>query len=386
MKNLYYLLALLLSITACNPVDEIYDELEAGEADVNGVVEYTLVEDDYTETLGLRFPNFNSIEEAGQLIPIVLDSVYPILGEGSTAFVGYDRFFRKSTEDSLVVYTVTNDDYENYPATARFRNFSNNEDVIPFLEEKYPNAVNRMLVSLTYKLYNGRFAETVNNGFLYSGGEWSFITGFTEDEYNEAGEVFANFSSEDEAEFKIPRMLKRRDEFQEEPMVNTIVQTMYKLYLRDESDLDGDDNTSERLDYSFIKNFVYNGENWVEYNNILSETLQFGYEDGVWVPDNTINYTFEREDYNTVSSLFIDTYPGPADNVGFFGSFDRRSASSNYWSDDMLLEAMDAFLDQLDPNAEEEQKYVLTFAVYTGSTITVSYRLIKSNGDWVLNQ
>lgn len=385
MKKIIYLFMLALGITACNPVDEIYDDLEASEAEINGEISYTLTEDDYGEILELDFPNFNTIDQAKQLIPQVLDVNYPILGESSVAFVTYDRFFRKSTESSLIVYEVTTADYDSYPETARHNNFDDIDQIYTFLDDKFPNASNRTLVSLTYIFYDGS-AKELNNGFLKVGSNWEFIQGFTEEQYALAGESFANFSSTDEAEFKIPTLLDKVFEFSPEMPVNTILPVMYNLYQEDVDDVDNDGSVTDRATYSFVINYLYNGSEWVEYSNVLTETLQFGYEGGEWIPDNTINYIFSSEDYSKVETIFIDKYPGPADNVGFFGSFDRRSSSSNYWSDEMLLEAMDAFLDQLNPNAEEEQKYVLTFAVYTGTTVTVSYKLIKSNGDWVLNQ
>ena len=81
----------------------------------------------------------------------------------------------------------------------------------------------------------------------------------------------------------------------------------------------------------------------------------------------------------------MDQYPGPADNVGYFGSFDRRTASSNYWSDSMLLEAFNILLDAMDASAEEGQKYVLKFVVYTGATGNEIMSLIKTDGLWVVN-
>ncbi len=56
---------------------------------------------------------------------------------------------------------------------------------------------------------------------------------------------------------------------------------------------------------------------------------------------------------------------------------------ANYWSDEMLLEAFNALLDDKNPSAEDGQKYVLTFVVYTGSTGNESKSVIKTDGVWV---
>ena len=75
---------------------------------------------------------------------------------------------------------------------------------------------------------------------------------------------------------------------------------------------------------------------WVGHESTIATSLQFGHDGTSWVPDNTIRYTFTGADVDFISNAFIAIYPGPADNVGFFGSFDRRPSSDNYWSDDML--------------------------------------------------
>ena len=93
---------------------------------------------------------------------------------------------------------------------------------------------------------------------------------------------------------------------------------------------------------------------WTPHTSVISTTLQFGHDGSTWVPDNTIRYTLTGADISLISDHFILIYPGPADNVGFFGSFDRRSGSSNFWSDDMMLEAFNVVLDARDDSARDE--------------------------------
>lgn len=122
---------------------------------------------------------------------------------------------------------------------------------------------------------------------------------------------------------------------------------------------------------------------WVGHQSTISTSLQFGHDGTTWVPDNTIRYTFSGDDVAFISNAFIDIYPGPADNVGFYGSFDRRSSSSNYWTDDMLLEAFNALLENGNFVTTEEQKYVLTYIIYNGSTTNETKSVIKTGGEWV---
>ena len=51
----------------------------------------------------------------------------------------------------------------------------------------------------------------------------------------------------------------------------------------------------------------------------------------------------------------------------------------------MLLEAFNALLDNIDPSAEEEQKYVLTYVIFNGSTTNETMSVIKTGGVWVYN-
>lgn len=112
--------------------------------------------------------------------------------------------------------------------------------------------------------------------------------------------------------------------------------------------------------------------------------LQFGHDGNKWVPDNTLKYVFVPSDYGFVSSEFATIYPDPAANLGRFSSFDRRATGGNVWSDAMLLEAVGVTLNRLNPNAEINQKYLVTFQVFTGSVGPETVAVIKAeDGVWV---
>ena len=379
-KIIFYLMILGIAVTGCNPLDDIYDDIDANESVIVGDVVYTLTEDDY-DALEKSFGNFDDEEEAKVLIPGLLDEKYPVWGLGSSAVVTFDLYAPKREERSLIRYTVTIEDYDANPETERFNNFDDEDQIIDFLNVKYPSPADRTLVSLTYAFFDGG-VNTLNNGFLYINDGWEMILGFTDDEYEAMGEGFPNFSSEDEAIAKIPIFLKDKFKF-ETKEAGDIEAIMYKLFTTDVDDLDGDGRVDDRTTYSYVKYFVFDGANWSEYNDVISSTIQFGHDGSTWVPDNTIKYALTTDDVAFISNALIETYPGPADNVGFFGSFDRRSGSGNFWNDDMLLEAFNLLLDNNNPSAEEGQKYVLTFVVFTGSVGTETKSVIKTDGVWV---
>jgi hypothetical protein len=387
MKNIFYYLAIFLglAVTGCEPMEDIHNEINASldnELAV-GDITYTLTEDDYDE-LGLNFPNFNSVDDAKELLPAYLADMYPYYGSKSTANITFDIYAPKSTEKFLKAYSVTTEDYDSYEDTEKYDNFDDEDQIYTFLNDKFPDIENRTLISLTYKFYDGSL-KTLNNGFLYVNGEFTKIEGLTDAEYNMAGEGYANFSTEDEALAKLPVFLKEKYKY-ELLQAGDIKPIMYKLYTTDVQDIDGDGSTTDSAVYSYVKYFIFDGTNFSPYNNTLSQSIQFGNIDGVWIPDNTIRYSLAGSDYSLVGSAFADIYEGPAANVGNYQSFDGRSSSGNYWNPDMLVEAMNAVLDNLMPNAEEGQQYVVTFAVYNGSVVNQELSLIKEGGEWVLNQ
>jgi len=52
----------------------------------------------------------------------------------------------------------------------------------------------------------------------------------------------------------------------------------------------------------------------------------------------------------------------------------------------MLLEALNAFLNDFDPNAAEGQQYVITYDIYNGTNTTESMRVVKQDGEWIVNE
>ena len=384
MKKLLYLFTAAVlgyAATGCDPVEEINAELAANEEGIVDVFDYTLTEDDYLDVLGLDFPNFNNVDAAKELVPLVLKENFPVLGANSLATVTFDLYQPVSTERSLIVYTVTTADYDAYPDTEEFNNFDDEDQIYTFLDDKFGAVANRTLVSLTYKFYNGS-TNTLNNGFLRVNGTWQFALGLTNAEYTAVGQGFNNFNSEDEALRKLPIFLKEKfkyDDIEE----GTVKSAMYKLYTTDVDDVDNDGSTTDRTTYSYIANFTFLGSEWVEYNNVVSQTLQFGNDGSNWIPDNTIAYSLTSADYTYIADELDEKYPSQTASMLRYGNMDRRTGNDAFWSDEMILEAFNLLLDDLDPNAEEGQKYAVTFDVYNGSNTTETFLLIKTDGSWV---
>ncbi len=221
--------------------------------------------------------------------------------------------------------------------------------------------------------------ETKSAFYIYKGGDWDVAEEayyLTREDYDSMGEDsgqpgrFNNFSGSVLPENYLPTFLRINYPFAQEE------EELFLIYRFFEGGAVG----------TVTKGNLYTVINGVWVPSI--STLQFGHDGSSWVPDNTIRHSLTAADISFISDTFstVSGFEGPADNLGFFGSFDRRSSSSNFWNDEMLLEAFNALLDNIDPSAAEGQKYVLDYVIFNGSLANESFSLIKTGGVWVRNE
>ena len=356
MKKFIYLLPIMaLFFSACNPMDDIYTAIDAQQEVISGEVAFTLIDDDYA-ALDKNYGNFNSVDEAKTMIPGLLTDKYPVWGEGSLATVSFKVYTPKKDEKSLEIYEVTTEDYDAYPDTEKYNNFDDMSQVYRILNDKFPTPADRLLVSLSYKFYSGG-VNYLNNGFLYLNGEWNFIQGFTDDEYNAMGESYPNFSSEDEAETKIPVFLSEKFKY-ETKNAGDIEAIMYKLYV-------GGDVTE-----SYVAYFTYDGMSWSKYTNQIVETVKFGHDGTKWVPDNTIKYTLVQADYDLVGN-------------GHYANFDVRGGKAEEL-ESVRLDKINTILLNNFPGMAEGQKFAVSYDVYSGAAEVWTMYVILQGGAYVL--
>jgi len=224
----------------------------------------------------------------------------------------------------------------------------------------------------------GVSGETEFNEVYYSfdGSEWSEDENsyyLTSDDYDAMGESsgqpgrYNNFSSSALPNNYIPAFLAQKYPFAQE---EDALYVIFKYYNGSSTVLRGNE-------------FVFTNGVW-EYD--ITQT-QFKYEVTEWVPDNTIKYTFTSSDYSTVasSSELAANYEGQVSNLDQYGNFFRYESGVNYWTDEMMAEAIGVLLDTIDPSAEEGQKYIVTVSTY-GPSDTEDFSLIKESGEWILNE
>lgn len=390
------------------------------------IEDYTLTDDDYDLVGNGRFDNFDiragrdeeDIEVRRQKIQTILLNNFPDADFGTKYNVTYEVFDGSSADLEMEViltdnepdpnkvtdYTLTDADFASV-GNGNFNNFDirqgRDEETIEarrakietILLNNFPSAVDGDIYSVTYAVWvpgdEVRTMLLVKNGNAYDlfsaktyefytfaleettmrftlADEWAAPLTFTRDEYTLMGQRFPNFDDTDEAEYKIGIYLETLYPF---AAPEDFVAVQYDYF---------NSGVSQRN-----INFVFDGTVWNAIPTVIDAQLQLGHDGTNWVPDNTIKYTLTAADIAYISNELIAKYPGPADNFGFFGSFDRRESSSNYWSDEMLLEAMNVLLDNIDPSAEEGQKYAVTYVIYDGATGENTMNLIKTGGVFV---
>ncbi len=414
---------------------------------VGSLIAYTLIDEDYDLVGNGAFDNFDirpgndeeTIEARIAKISTILATNFsdPVKGQqylvtytvydGSTydLTIGLEyngeTYEEKSIEiDPAESYTLGDDDYEaivsalstKYPdATGsmdRFGNFERrddedaywsdsmiNEAITIVLDIEYPSSEIGDKFSVTYDIYDGSSGEetiglqklsdtefgeiepetiTLTKTSLYAleGGEWASPYTFDEEDYTAMEQSFPNFSSEEEALYNISIYLGTQFPY---AASGTFLPVVYDLF---------DDGETGPV----YTNFEFDGDAWVGKPEIIETSVQYGKEDDGWKPDNTILYTLTTDDYAFAAAalLEVEGFEAAAGNLDSFGNFNRAGGSTN-WTDEMVATALGLILDKNDPTAEVGQKYLITFAMYNGSTGTEEIKVIKdADGAWILNE
>lgn len=228
----------------------------------------------------------------------------------------------------------------------------------------------------------GATGETNSKGeyFMYSGGSWEAVEGvyyLSSMDFDSMGEgsgqpgQYDNFGSSIPPDNYLPTFLELTFPYAQEEDELLVIYDYY---------------SSSSGAQIRGNSYTYMNGVWSGHESVISTTLQFGFEDGVWVPDNTIRYTMGPDDYAAIVAALSSTYPEATTSMDNYGNMDRRSGNPAEWTNPMVLEAINIVLDALDPSAEEEQKYIVTIDIYNGSNGTEDFAVIKMGGEWVYQE
>lgn len=128
-KAIYLLMAIFLVLASCEPMQEIYDELEEDYKGHASEFTYTLTSDDYAAIADMTsngdaaefiedYEAFSDEYPAADYLPPFIEDMYPALSEGSAGLITYN-YNGPMPEDLEMytdpdTYTVADDEYESF--------------------------------------------------------------------------------------------------------------------------------------------------------------------------------------------------------------------------------------------------------------------------------
>lgn len=217
---------------------------------------------------------------------------------------------------------------------------------------------------------------TVNDFYTYNAAEavWekeeSVAYYLNDADYDEMGAPgnFNNFSSSTPASDYLPTLMNRKFPYALEEQEIIVA---YKYY----SSSAGAVQTRGDL-------LTFMNGSWSIYQSVVEQSLQFGVENGAWVPDNTIRYAFTTEDYSAVAANDAIGNAEARSNLGSYGNF---NINGGYWTTSDIVDAIDFILqDKFADVSVEGQKFIVVYDTYPLGEQSLS--VIFEGGRYVLNE
>jgi hypothetical protein len=371
MKNIKILSAILFgfALFGCDPLEDELKQVNDEFAFVQDI-EITLTDDDYdvaNEACDCSpFGNFSSEDDAKAGIAAVLNKNYPGLGKGSSAIVTYD-IYNGSSPDLRGTYstaTVSSQEYQDLGFT--FGNFNNvDANVAEYANYKYPNAEDGDYADITFDYYDGSFHGGEVSRVVYTVAYgWQYTLILPDAVYGEFfGESGTDFSYEDEGAEKMAvylnYLLSTAGDFNSLNIsAGKIVVVQYNF-----DDRFTDPDNPGLPNVPVVSMFLFNGTGWVSYSDgyqITQNTLSFGHDGSAWVPDNTIKYSLNNDDYQAIGAATETSNPAGSISAATYGNFDL-----GLWSSDQIFEVITNRLLNINGILKEDgQKYLVSYATW----------------------
>ena len=370
MKKLVYILsALVLGLGACDPLEDTYNELDKTVVEKGYTLTVSLTPTEYTMLKNVpgagnvaKNNNFNSLDSVKAFVPVILNKLYPQLGKGTTALVTYD-IYNPVKINRTAEFTLAAEDYT--AIGINFPNLSSEAQIFNAVKYKYPNPEEEDVVTLTYAYRSSGVTTTQTSKLAYIDGSWyiSFVP--TADDYKALGQGFTNFDNVTTAKTNFGIYFGKLYPYNKAGDIRTAIYT-----------------------YTYSKNNVrvyedrlavlkFDGAKWVALEDVTKQSLQFGKENGVWVPDNTVKYTLTSTDYTEIGKIVTDA--AAKESVTKYGNFD-----SKFFSEADVIKYLGARLKTLFPNAEVGQKYLVSFKTFNPSGTATRHLILNASGTYEL--
>ena len=186
----------------------------------------------------------------------------------------------------------------------------------------------------------------------------------TSDDYAALELDFGNFSSLEEAGNLIPGLLSEKFPFWGEGSLAQVTFDLYAPITLEDYTITAEGYEAIGLERDF---FVSTSEikDFLEY-----QFPQARLNDYVNLTYRTVaveqSYDLTNDDFDLIEEELAETYPEPAGSAGQYNNFERREGDDAYWSNEMILEALNVVMAKRFPGIEG-QTYEVTYRVYTGS-------------------
>jgi hypothetical protein len=395
MKKIYYFLAFVfaaVTITACNPLDKSYKQLgdlptptapaTSGTLTL-AAADYGLLPSSYPAQKKLYF---KTLDSAKMGIPFILASKYPAYGEKSNINVTFATApVTLKAVDSVfanIAYTLLPADYTLNGGTTTFTNFSASQ-IITWLGIKYPGAAENKLAVITFNFFDqGATTTGVQQSFLFTGGVWTKLYHITPVQYNSIGKGGNNNDFVTADASLIPSYLNAF--LKVDPSVSVTAKVgdiKYVSFKYFQASTGSGATLVPAVTSQRVTVLTFDGTNWTTTSTPVS--LIFAKTNGVWVADNTVNYTLTPADHVTIAGLTFGSAAARA-NLLSFKSVDLRSTSATKWLPEEIANAVAAFAKIKYGTGEQNQIFNLSYYGYTGTYAYVVVKLKYIGTDFVI--
>ena len=315
MKRILYIASILaVTFTACDPMEDTYDELDiasdkaffANKTEL--ATDYTLVAADYALSSNddvKKYKNFSNSVNASKFIPEILDAKL-IYGETGIEFnISYDYYqgslsylidlvtFKDNLAKVATKYTLIKADYDGMGTDkdepGKYDNFSGSTspaDFLPaFLAAKYPSAATGLWVELTYKYFDGGVKD-VKDVWAFDGTKWASASPtvpagvdlyeLTEEDYDSMGDPGSNdnFSSSVKPDDYLPKFLTKKDPYTYAKEGDKVA-TLYRFY---KGKIDGKHTTVWES-----KQYTFDGAQWNAYQSKVVSSSKYTFKKRNWI-------------------------------------------------------------------------------------------------------
>lgn len=428
-KIIYYLMAIAIIMASCEPMAEIYDEMEDMDTGYSAEFSYTLVADDYAAIADMTSNGdaadfiedneaFSEEYPASLYLPPFIEELYPALQKNSVGkvsynyFMGYpeylDNYYQPET------YYVNDDDYNSIGGDNQtFKTFigdDNPSDYIPgFLEAEYPDAAEDDVVLALYK-----YASEINDPSIvhaFESEDYQVIVDHVADDINPdyvgsygdseiyygAGAYYGNFDA---------RVLERiidiagddttwvagfegltmteREALVDERLQEAIVYWLGEVYPNAVPEIDG------QTVYYNIQYDTYDGAGHTYYvvyectasGSPASFELVAGPTEDFLVYSSTVKedrgdyYQFDGSEWEMMEDVYYLS-SADYDNMGAPGRY------NNFSSSDRPEDYVPQLLDEMYPYAQEGDKTAVSYRYYSSGSTTVRAKEFIFEGGWM---